>query len=208
MAEELVSDSLWKKLEPLLPSPKRKSRHVQYAGRKPADPRQVVAGIIFALKTGVPWEFLPATSAFPSGRTCFRRLVEWHKAGVWYSLLGVLLNELQREKKIDWRRAIVDSSYVRASRGGGKTGPSQVDRRKGGSKHHVLTDAQGLPLAVILTAANCNDITQLIPLVEKIPPVQGRRGRPRRKPDIVQGDRSYDSEPHRRELKKRASSRS
>lgn len=64
----------------------------------------------------------------------------------------------------------------------------------------MITDAQGVPLAVILTGANAHDVTQLIPLVEAIPPVRGKRGRPRRKPDAVQGDRGYDSQPHRLEL--------
>lgn len=65
----------------------------------------------------------------------------------------------------------------------------------------MLTDAQGLPLAFTLTGANAHDVTQLLPLVDAVPPVRGKRGRPRRKPDRVQGDRGYDSEPHRRELR-------
>jgi len=52
-------------------------------------------------------------------------------------------------------------------------------------------------LAALLTSANTNDITELQPLVEAIPPVRGKRGRPRRRPKRVQGDRAYDSEPHR-----------
>jgi transposase len=67
----------------------------------------------------------------------------------------------------------------------------------------VITDAQGIPLAALLTGANRNDVTQLLPLVQAIPPVRGKPGRPRRKPDRVQGDRGYDSEPHRRELRSR-----
>ncbi len=86
---------------------------------------------------------------------------------------------------------------------GEKTGPNPTDRRKAGSKHHILTEAQGLPLNVILTEANRNDITQLLPLVEGIPPIRGKRGRPRRKPDLVQTDRGYDSQPHRDALKAR-----
>ena len=84
---------------------------------------------------------------------------------------------------------------------GGKTGPNPTDRRKPGSKHHLITDAQGIPLAAILTGANRHDVTQLLPLVEAIPPVRGRRGRPRRRPDRVQGDRAYHSEPHREALR-------
>ena len=67
----------------------------------------------------------------------------------------------------------------------------------------MISDANGLPLAVRLTGANVPDVTQLQPLVEAIPPVRGKRGRPRRRPEVVQGDRGYDSEPHRRWLRKR-----
>jgi len=84
---------------------------------------------------------------------------------------------------------------------GKKTGPNPTDRRKAGSKHHVISDGQGIPLAVILTGANAHDVTQLLPLVEAIPAVKGKPGRPRRKPDVVQGDRGYDSEPHRKTLR-------
>lgn len=84
---------------------------------------------------------------------------------------------------------------------GGKTGPNPTDRRKPGSKHHLITDAQGIPLAAILTGANRHDVTQLLPLVKAIPTVGGKRGRPRKKPDRVQGDRAYDSRPHRRALR-------
>jgi transposase len=72
-----------------------------------------------------------------------------------------------------------------------------------GSKHHVITEAQGIPLAAILTGANAHDVTQLLPLVDTIPAVRGRRGRPRRRPDCVQGDRGYDSAPHREGLRAR-----
>lgn len=84
---------------------------------------------------------------------------------------------------------------------GEKTGPSPVDRRKPGSKHHIVTDAQGIPLAAKLTGANRHDVTQLLPLVEAIPPVRGKRGRPRRRPGSVLGDRAYDSDPHRHALR-------
>jgi transposase len=85
---------------------------------------------------------------------------------------------------------------------GAKTGPNPTDRRKFGSKHHVITDANGIPLATTLTGANAHDSTQLMPLVNAIPPVQGKRGRPRRRPKRVQGDRAYDSQPHRKRLRR------
>jgi transposase len=86
---------------------------------------------------------------------------------------------------------------------GAKTGPSPTDRRKNGSKHHLATDAHGLPLAATLTAANAHDVTQLLPVIDAIPPVAGKVGRPRQRPDRVQGDRAYDSQPHREALRQR-----
>jgi transposase len=84
-----------------------------------------------------------------------------------------------------------------------KTGPNPTDRGKTGSKHHVITDAAGVPLATTLTGANSHDVTQLLPLVEAIPPIAGKPGRPRHRPRRVQGDRGYDSQPHRNELRRR-----
>ena len=86
---------------------------------------------------------------------------------------------------------------------GKKTGPNPTDRRKRGSKHHVLTDGRGIPVAALVTGAHRHDVTQLLPLLQAIPPVRGKRGRPRRRPRRVQGDRGYDSEPHRQALRAR-----
>ena len=58
-----------------------------------------------------------------------------------------------------------------------------------------------MPFATTVTGANRNDITQLLPLVDAIPPIAGERGRPRKRPDIVQGDRGYDSQAHRLALR-------
>jgi len=88
-------------------------------------------------------------------------------------------------------------------KGGSETGPSPVDRARNGSKHHLLVDATGIPLAWTLTGGNRNDITQLIPLLEAVPPVRGRVGRPRRRPDRVSADRGYDHDKYRRELRRR-----
>ncbi|MTD56588.1 transposase [Amycolatopsis sp. RM579] len=80
---------------------------------------------------------------------------------------------------------------------GRKTGPSPVDRARTGSKHHVITEGGGLPPAVTVAGGNRHDVTQLLPLIESIPPVQGRRGRPRRRPDELYADRAHDSDKHR-----------
>jgi transposase len=86
--------------------------------------------------------------------------------------------------------------------GGLLTGPSPVDRARAGSKHHLLVDATGIPLAVALTSGNRNDVTQLLPLLDALHtgPVAGKVGRPRQKPDLVLADRGYDHDKYRRLL--------
>ncbi|MDR6504003.1 transposase [Burkholderia ambifaria] len=91
-------------------------------------------------------------------------------------------------------RFIIDSHRW----GGPKTGPNPTDRAQPGSKHHIVTDANGTLLAAILTGANVNDVTQLLPLIDAIPPIRGLR-----RPRVVYADRGYDSERHRRALRKR-----
>ena len=78
-----------------------------------------------------------------------------------------------------------------------------MDRAKPGSKHHLAVDANGTPLAATVTAANRHDVTQLLPLIDAIPPIRGKAGAPRFKPAEVYADRAYDSEPHRDELRDR-----
>jgi transposase len=201
MAKPLVSDELWARVEPLIPP--TKPRRFRVPGRLPIQPRQVLTGIVFVLKTGIDWDDLPAELGWGCGKTCRRYLRAWQKAGVWQSLHEVLLAELNGADKIDWSRAIVDSATAKAPLGGEDTGPNPTDRRKLGSKHHLISDAQGIPLASRLTGANRPDVTQLLPLVDAIPPVRGKPGRPRRRPERVQGDRGYDCQPHRRELRGR-----
>ena len=90
-----------------------------------------------------------------------------------------------------------------SEKGGSPTGPSPVDRGRRGSKQHLLVDGSGIPLAWTLTGGNRNDITQLLALLERVPPVRGRVGRPRRRPDSVVADRGHDHDKHRRLLRQR-----
>ena len=116
MPQALVDDALWALIEPLLP--KRRRRNRQYAGRKPISDRAVLTGILFVLRSGVPWNLLPREMGCGSGTTCWRRLVRWQRAGVWKRLHAVLLAELHRRGDLDLARAVVDSSSLRALRGG------------------------------------------------------------------------------------------
>jgi transposase len=118
MAQALIDDDLWARIEPLLP--KRRRRNRQYAGRAPIPDRAVLTGILFVLRSGLPWNMLPREMGCGSGTTCWRRLVRWQRAGVWKRLHTVLLTELRRRGQLDLARAVVDSSSLRALRGGKK----------------------------------------------------------------------------------------
>lgn len=59
-------------------------------------------------------------------------------------------------------------------------------------EHHVIIDRHGTPLAATLTSGNLHDVTQLLPLLDAVPPIRGTRGRPRRKPRRLYADRGYD----------------
>lgn len=93
-----------------------------------------------------------------------------------------------------------------SQKGGEATGPNPVDRGKPGSKYHLVVDRNGIPLAVRLSAANAHDSTQLLPLVDAIPPIigpRGKPGRPRKRPAKLHADKAYDSSTLRRALRAR-----
>jgi transposase len=195
----LVPDALWERIQPLLPPPP--PRRFRFPGRKPLDYRKILTGILFVLKTGIAWDDLPAELGCGCGKTCRRYLRLWHQAGVWRQLHALLLAELNEADQIDWERALIDASFAEAPEGGEDTGPNPTDRGKSGSKHHVMTDAQGVPLSATVTAANVNEVTQALPVLFDLPPVGGKPGPKRQKPERLQGDRGYDSEPLRQLLR-------
>ncbi|MFM0287969.1 IS5 family transposase [Paraburkholderia megapolitana] len=201
MARPIVDDELWALIEPLLPPPK--PRRFKYPGRKPVLDRAALTDILFVLKTGLRWRDLPAEMGCGSGVSCWRRLRDWQQAGVWDRLHQVLLARLRAADQIDLSRVVVDSSSNPRSRGGRKTGPNPTDRARPGSKHHLLTDANGTPLVAILTGANRNDMTQLTSLVEALRPIRGAHGRPLSWPRHLYADRGYDFEHLRRVLRQR-----
>lgn len=115
----IVSDGLWELIEPLLP---QKERRFRYPGRKRLPDREALQGILFVLHTGIAWTHLPKELGFGSGVTCWRRLDEWQKAGVWERLHVELLSRLRAAGEIEWSRAVVDSSQIQAKKGSPKRG--------------------------------------------------------------------------------------
>ena len=129
-----------------------------------------------------------------SGMTCWRRLRDWQKAGVWESPHHVILQNLHDTKKIDWSRACIDGSVIQAKRGrtgGEHTGPNPVDRGRPGSKHHLITNRNGIPLVVGLTAANVNDCKMLEYMLDHLPSLRNLHGRPTCRPQKLHADKGY-----------------
>ena len=192
-----VPDGLWERIEPLLPARQRRFR---YPGRRPLDDRRVLQGILFVLHTGIGWEHLPQELGFGCGMTAWRRLRAWQQAGVWERLHELLLAELHAADQLEWERAIADGSHIQAKKGAPKRVPARSTAAGAGSKHHLLVDGGGIPLAWTLTGGNRNDVTQLLELLDRVPPVRGRIGRPRRRPKTLLADRGYDHDKYRRLL--------
>ena len=127
MKRQLLPDGLWARLQPLLPRPKGVRR-----GRRRKSDRAALLGILFVLKTGISWEDLPTEIFGVSGVTCWRRLNQWTRTGVFRRLQNKLLNELGIHRQIDWARAILDSSSVRAKKGGPPLAPTpRTEPRRG-----------------------------------------------------------------------------
>jgi len=114
MAKPLLPDGLWAIIEPLLPE----HRPSPKGGRPRLPDRAALTGILFVLKTGLPWEDLPAEMNCGSGMSCWRRLAEWQADGTWDRIHAALLERLADAGRLDWSRCVVDSSSVRAVFGG------------------------------------------------------------------------------------------
>ncbi|MFJ4633830.1 IS5 family transposase [Streptomyces sp. NPDC088847] len=162
----------------------------------------MLCGVLYVLHTGIQRELLPQDLGFGSGMTCWRRLVERGRAvaaaargpagkaerGITVGLVPVRCRFLPRQG---------------VKKGGAHTDPLPVGRGRVGSKHHLITDGHGRPLAVLLAGGNHNDVTQPLPLLDATPPLRDRIGRPRRKADSLFADRGYDHDIYRDQIRTR-----
>ncbi|MEV6484364.1 IS5 family transposase [Streptomyces sp. NPDC051576] len=198
LSKRLVPDELWELVAPLLPS---FAARPQGGGTAPRDERAVFTAVVYVLTSGCAWRHLPPTFG-TSSATAHRRFRVWTEVGLWRRVHRAVLDELGVRGEVDWTSGIVDAASVRVKRGS-LTGPNPVDRGKKGSKLHVLSDAQGIPLAVAVSGANMHDSLALKPLIRGIPAVRSRRGPRRRRPVKLRADKAYFSAEHLRWLRER-----
>lgn len=190
MANSFIPEGFVDVVKPLLPADKP----VGAAGGRPRIVNLVALQVIwYVLTTGIRWQDVLLEMGC-SGRTAHRRLEEWQRAGIWDALHKKLLELLNRDGKLEPDIAVIDSTLVPAPGGGEETGPNPTDRSKTGTKHTLMVDANGVPLALRTTGANVSDQVQILPIIMDFPRVKGKAGRPKELPDEVYADRGYDND--------------
>lgn len=155
--------SLWLAVEPLLPQPVKTSK----AGRKAKPDQQMFAAIYYRIRTGCQWKALP--KCLGAASTVHDRHQQWVEAGVFERLWELGLLQLNVEGILEWDFHSIDSAMTKAPLGGQATGANPTDRGKCGTKRHLLTEANGLPVSVLVTGANTHDKTQAALLLEAMP---------------------------------------
>ncbi|WP_338674264.1 IS5 family transposase [Streptomyces sp. SCSIO 30461] len=160
LSKRLVPDELWELVAPLLPP---FAVRPQGGGTAPRDERAVFTAVVYVLTSGCAWRHLPPTFG-TSSATAHHRFNVWTEAGLWRRLHRAVLDELgARARWTGSRRSSTRPPF--SPKGGSLTGPNPVDRGKKGSKLRVLSDAQGIPLAVAVSGANMHDSLALKPLI-------------------------------------------
>jgi putative transposase len=157
-----IPDDLWQIIMPLLPEQKAPGT----PGRPPLQPRQVLNGILYVLRTGIQWKQIP--KEFGSGSSVHRYFQQWTEAKVFEKLWGRLLEYYDEQVGIDWQWQSVDGALTKAPMGGELTGKNPTDRGKQGVKRVVLTDGRGVAVAVEITGANVPDMKMLAEVLERI----------------------------------------
>ncbi|MCT2591502.1 IS5 family transposase [Streptomyces sp. N2-109] len=209
-----LSDAQWARLEPHLP------KNVGRGGRWKCR-REVINGILFRQRTGIPWRDLP--TRFGKWKTCHDRHRRWSADGTWENVLRAVQTDADAEERIDWSMVGIDSTTCRAHQhaAGARRRPPRIPRKRvlpaqhrpdealgrsrGGltTKTHLAGDGGCRPLAVLITPGQWGDAPQLIPVLERVRVRRPGGGHPRTRPDHLSGDKAYSSRPNRRYLRRR-----
>lgn len=191
-----LSDSLWERIEPLLPKVTSRYRgrgkqRKHIGGRPPADRRKVMSGILYVLRTGCQWNALPQ-GQYGSGKTAHKYFQRWTRAGVFRRMWQRGLMEYDELKGIAWKWQAADGVMTKAPLGGQKTGPNPTDRAKRGTKRSLLVDEHGVPLGIVVSGANTPD-RQLLAATLTSGPVD--RPDPAETPQHLCLDKGYSDAP-------------
>ena len=197
-----LTDAQWERLRPLLPPQKA------WTGRPAKDHRLVLNGILWIDRTGAPWRDLP--EHYGPWQTIASRFYRWREAGIWDRILAAVQQLAEAEGRIDWEVHYVDGTIVRAHQHaagarGGDAAAEALGRGRGGfsTKVHLRVEGGGKPLALLLTPGQRHEATAFEALMEQGAVKRVGRGRPRRRPRRVVGDKGYSSGKIRRYARRR-----
>ncbi|EKC3336939.1 IS5 family transposase [Escherichia coli] len=180
-----ISDELWEKMAPLLPE--HKTHHPLGTHRRRVNNRAAMNAILFVLRTGCQWNALNATGICSSS-SAHRRFQEWRDAGVFERFWQNGLLACEQLDAIDWSWLSMDGCMTKSPLAGQKTGRNPTDRGKQGVKRSLMTDANGLPLSLVVAGANTHDIKLVADTLDAL-----QTGRPGRRLHLCM-DKGYEAE--------------
>lgn len=199
-----LTDRQWERLRPRLPPQQA------WTGRPAKDHRLVLDGIPWSDRTGAPWRDLP--ERYGPWQTIASRCSRWREAGIWDRILAAVQQLADTEGRLDWGLHYVDGTVVRAhqhaagARGGGAATEARGRGRGGFStKVHLRAEGGGKPLPLLLTPGQRHEASAFAALMTQGAVKRAGRGRPRRRPRRVVGDKGYSSRAIRRSARRHGS---
>ncbi|MDJ0722307.1 MAG: IS5 family transposase [Desulfobacterales bacterium] len=173
-----LTNEQWSRIEPIIASLAEKK---DPRGRRGRDPRDVLNGILWILRTGAPWKDLPAR--YPPYQTCHRRFQQWVNEGIFRRIATELVEDLYERGGIDIREAFIDGSFVPAKKGVFAVGKT---KRGKGTKIMAVADVSGFPIAAHIESASPHEVRLVEDTVDSsFTPYA---------PDKIIGDKAYDSD--------------
>jgi putative transposase len=187
-----VSDSDWLVIQEVLPAEIYTGKG-SLGGRPHADLRKVFCGILFWIRTGCQWELIP--KSYGSKRGLAKYLKKWVAQGVFQKLMSSSLELYDQDMGIEWRFQSIDGSIKRAPGCTQNAGKNPTDRARPGTKHMILTDQKGIPLAALTIPANHSDMNQIENTFSEI---MIQRPDPKKVKQHLCADKGFDSNENRK----------